>query len=84
MDRAVQLYAMKQKKKVDAGWIILNMIDSVKPSKALWFAAIITQLCTNARVEVEKNEERITTGLAFLARALDEAPHISGRGLLLR
>lgn len=36
LDRAVLLYAMVQKRKVDTGWIILNnMIDSMKLSKAL-------------------------------------------------
>lgn len=55
LDKAVLLYAMIKKKKVDAGWIILNnMIDSVKPTKILWFRAIITQLCSKTIVEVEK------------------------------
>lgn len=49
------------------------MIDSIKPAKALWFSAIIIQLCTNAGAEVGKNEKRIKARLAVLTRALDEA-----------
>lgn len=65
--------------KVNAGWIILNnMIDSVKPSKALWFPAIIKQLYINVRVEVGKGKERIKVELAISARAFDEAPQIGG------
>lgn len=42
-DRVVLLYAMIQNIKANAKWIILNnMIDSIKPSKALWFLSIIT------------------------------------------
>lgn len=43
LDKAILIYSMIEKRKVDVGWTIYNnMIDSIKPSKDLWFRAIIT------------------------------------------
>lgn len=69
LDRAILLYAMIEKRKVDAAWIIYNIIDLVKPSMGLSFPALITKLCINVRIEVTKNEEKLKVGLAIFAKA---------------
>lgn len=66
---------MIDRTKVDASWIIHNnMIDSVKPSKGLWFTIVITQLCINDDVEVAKNEEKVKGGLVITTKPLSNAP----------
>lgn len=55
---------MTKKRRVDANRIIFNnIIDSVKPSKALWFPVVIIELCTNVGVEVTKNERKSRKGI---------------------
>lgn len=66
LDRAILLYAVIEKKRVDAGWNIFNnMIDSVKLSKGFLFPAMVTDLCINAEVEVVKNEKKVKAGFAI-------------------
>lgn len=75
LDRAILLYAMIERRKVDAPWIIHNnMIDSIKSLKGLWFTVVITQLCINDNVEVTKNKEKIKVGLVISAKASSNAP----------
>lgn len=80
LDRAILLDTMIEKRRVDASWIIYNnMIDYVKPSKGLWFPAVITQQCIDAGVEVPKSEEKVKVGLAISAKMLEEASQIEGQ-----
>lgn len=74
-DRAILLYAMIWKIKVDAGWITYNnIINSVKLSKGLWCPPIITLLWIQSGVGVEKHEEKIMIGLAISAKASTDRP----------
>lgn len=71
----ILIYAMIEKKKADVEWIIYNnIINLVEPTKGLWFLAIITKLCTQFGVDLEKNKERIKVGLAITAMASTDAP----------
>lgn len=72
---------------MDVGWIIYNnIIDLVRPLKGLWSLAIITQLCIQSGVRVEKNEKKIKTRLAIsLKTSTDELQirgHILGAKIL--
>ena len=59
LDRATLLLAMIEKREVDAGWIIYNnLLESSGAGKGLWFPAIITKLCVQAGLKVEKEEEK--------------------------
>lgn len=73
LDRAILLYAMIEKKKVNARWIIYNNINtSVVPSKGRW---ILAKLYTHSRVSIDKNEE-VKVGLTITAKASTEGPQI--------
>lgn len=77
LDIGILMYAMIEKMKVDARWIIYNnIIDSLRPSKGLWFLTIITQLGIQSKVEVERNEENIKAGLAISTKASTKGPHM--------
>lgn len=71
---------MVEKKKVNVGWILYNnIIDSVGPTKGLWFPAIIKKLCIQSGVLVDKNEEKVKAGLAINAKASANGPQIGGQ-----
>lgn len=55
------------------------MIDSIKPSKGLWFPVVITQLSINATIEVAKNEEKVKAWLAIFTKASTKPPQIVGQ-----
>lgn len=79
MDQAILLYFMVKKKKVDAWWIIFNnILESVGPTKGLWFPAIITKLCIQYGVKVDNNEKRIKARLAITARVSNKSPQLEG------
>lgn len=54
------------------------------PSKALWFLAMITQLCIDVSVDVAKNEEKVKARLAISAKISLQAPRLEDKGLILR
>lgn len=59
VDRANLLHAMITKIKVDASLLIYNlmMLKVVKPSKALWFLALIRKVGTTAGVKIGKDKK---------------------------
>lgn len=54
------------------------------PSKALWFLAMITQLCIDVSVDVAKNEEKVKARLAISAKISLQAPRLEDKGSILR
>lgn len=46
---------------------------AVKHSNGLWFPALITKLCKNVGVKIEKGEERVKPGTTISTQTLDEA-----------
>lgn len=64
------------------GWIICNnIIESVWPSKGLWFPATVTQLSIQSGMEVEKNEVKIKARLAITTRASTKGSQMGGHKL---
>lgn len=49
-----------------------------KPSKGLWFPAIITKLCSKAGVGIGKDEEIIKPGCPITSRKEEESPAFLG------
>lgn len=62
LDRAILLYAMIGKRKVDVRWIIYNIIDSVRSSKRYGFRLSSLSCASNLVWELRKMKKKSKSG----------------------
>lgn len=80
LDSAILLSSIVNRMKIDATRMIYNQVlESTKPSKGLWFLALITKICTKGEVTTGQEEERLKPSMPIITKMLEEPQVFKGQ-----